>query len=273
MPDFFSQRRGLAGPPAGTLFREEMPTSFRRFLTELPHNSSIGLEFHEMRDVVCDVLQVWPKQHEVPYVDYKPHLQQCEWFRIYDIIEGIYKLLEEKQSQSFNRYANTFVGVINQALVDQNLGWQLDYSGEVIARGDETFEHTVKLAVQELEGRQTTRKRIQEAINDLSRRPEPDLSGAISHAFAAMECIIGDIKYTPDEIRDTNHTFGVYLRRHPDLFRSEDLKGGFQQLWRFANNEGSRHGKEGIEPAREEAELIVSLAATLITYLNRRHPK
>ena len=85
----------------------------------------------------------------------------------------------------------------------------------------------------------------------------PDLTGAISHAFAAMECIIGDIKYTPEEIRqDTRHTFGIYLQRHGDLFPSEDLKDGFQQLWKYANHEGSRHGKEGVEPARDEAELV-----------------
>jgi hypothetical protein len=36
-------------------------------------------------------------------------------------------------------------------------------------------------------------------------------------------------------------------------------------------NEGARHGKQGVEPAREEAELVVNLSASVVTYLNRKH--
>jgi hypothetical protein len=138
----------------------------------------------------------------------------------------------------------------------------------------EAFERTLAIAGYELRNRQTARTRIRQAIYDLSRRPEPDLPGAVFHAFAAMECIIGDIEYAPEEIRtNTRHTFGSFLVKHPDLFPSEDFKEGFRLLWKYANNEGSRHGKEGMEPARDEAELVVSLAASLVTYLNRKHPK
>jgi hypothetical protein len=44
-------------------------------------------------------------------------------------------------------------------------------------------------------------------------------------------------------------------------------------LWGYASNEGARHGKEGVEPPREEAEFIVSIAAALTAYLNRKHPR
>lgn len=37
-------------------------------------------------------------------------------------------------------------------------------------------------------GMPTARNEIDEAIHDLSRRPEPDLTGAITHSMGALEC-------------------------------------------------------------------------------------
>ena len=64
-------------------------------------------------------------------------------------------------------------------------------------------------------------------------------------------------------------TLGDDLKRHPELFGS--LKKASEGIWGYASNEGARHGKEGVEPAREEAELVVSVAASVVTYLNRKH--
>jgi hypothetical protein len=229
------------------------------------------MESNEIDDhIVCDVLREAP--------DGEIKLYTCDWFYVYDVVERIFDSLKARDERLVRRgrssdMASTFETSINEFFVEEGIGWQL-VNGEIVTRGNEAFERTIEVAKQELSDRQTTRARIQEAINDLSRRPKPDLSGAVSHAFAAMECIIGDIKYTPEEIRqDTRHTFGSFLQRHPDLFPSEDFKDGFQNLWKYANNEGSRHGKEGMEPARDEAELIVSMAAALVTYLNRKHPR
>lgn len=205
-------------------------------------------------------------------------LVSCQWFRVYDIIEAVHGQLVRQDKQSGlpvegAPHAPVFKRKINGYFVHAGIGWQLVH-GKIVTRGNEAFERTIKIVEQELTNRESARARVQEAINDLSRRPEPDLTGAISHAFAAMECIIGDIAYTPEEIRQgTHHTFGKFLQHHGDLFPSGDLKDGFQCLWKYANNEGSRHGKEGVEPARDEAELIVSLAAALVTYLNRKYPK
>lgn len=201
----------------------------------------------------------------------------CRWFCVYDIIVDVFEQLcfyEQRQNDPEEEFCSfPLQRDINDYFVHEGIGWQL-VNGEIITRGNDAFEHTIEVAGQELAERPTTRARIQEAINNLSRRPKPDLSGAVSHAFAAMECIIGDIEYTPEEIsQNKHHTFGAFLQRHPNLFPSDDLKDGFKHLWKYANNEGGRHGKEGMEPARDEAELIVSLAATLVTYLNRKHPK
>ena len=82
-----------------------------------------------------------------------------------------------------------------------------------MTRGSAGFEVTVHDAVSELKqsGRPTAANRIQEALNALSRRPDPDLAGAISHAIAALECVGGDIAGDP------NATLGDILKNYPDV--------------------------------------------------------
>jgi hypothetical protein len=81
-----------------------------------------------------------------------------------------------------------------------------------------------------------------------------------------MECVLHDI--TGEE----KMKFSGYLQRYPDLVPG-GLATTFGGLWGYASNEGARHGKEGVEPPREEAEFIVAIAAALTTYLNRKHPR
>ena len=58
--------------------------------------------------------------------------------------------------------------------------------GEIVSRGTEAFEAAVQKASEALEnsGRRTARDEIHEALADLSRRPKPDLTGAVQHAMA-----------------------------------------------------------------------------------------
>jgi hypothetical protein len=113
-------------------------------------------------------------------------------------------------------------------------------------------------------GRTTAGERIARAIRNLSIRPNPDLSGAISHATGAIECVLGDIT-------GENLTLGGYLKDNNLLPPS--IKKALEGIWGYACNEGARHGKEGIEPPREEAEFIVAISAAVTTYLNRKHPR
>lgn len=92
MPYSFSQRHGFAGPPPGTLLHNEVPLRFRRFLAEDLVNSNI-LSQVELQKVVLDVLQVWPDPGTAPYYDVHRRVRECEWFQIYDIIEGLHRLL------------------------------------------------------------------------------------------------------------------------------------------------------------------------------------
>ena len=111
-------------------------------------------------------------------------------------------------------------------------------------------------------GRPTAGNHVHEALLALSRRPDPDLSGAIYHAMGALEAVARDL------VGDEKATLGEILKRHPDLL-PPPLDKALSQLWGFASNE-ARHVVEGRQPTREDATLIVGLAANMATYLTKR---
>ena len=94
---------------------------------------------------------------------------------------------------------------------------------------------------------------------DLSKRPEPDLTGAVQHAMAALECTAREITKNPSA------TLGDILRRHTNLF-PKPLNEAVPKLWGYASETG-RHLREGRTPTRLEAELIVGVASSCCTYL------
>ena len=152
----------------------------------------------------------------------------------------------------------------SDGLLEENgIGWQL-LDGKIAARGDETFEGTVKTAVAALaaDAKPTVAEHLQFAIAALSARPKADTSGAVAHATSAVECVLG-------EITGEAMTLGKYLDKYPDLFHPA-LKKGLDGIYGYASEEGARHGKEGTEPAREDAEFAVAVCAAICTLLARK---
>jgi len=117
-------------------------------------------------------------------------------------------------------------------------------------------------AALEASGRPTAAKHLHEALQDLSRRPNPDLPGAIYHSMGALECVARDLTGDPKA------TLGEILKRYPGLL-PKPLDTALSQAWGYASNE-ARHVEEGREPSREEAELLVGLSAAISGYLTRK---
>lgn len=110
-------------------------------------------------------------------------------------------------------------------------------------------------------GLTTVRRELREALRDLSRRPTPDVTGAIQHAMAGLECFARTM--TSEE----SPTLGELLKRHRDLL-PPPLPDAVSKLWGFASERG-RHLREQREPSDAEAELVVHVAAAIVAYLAR----
>jgi hypothetical protein len=147
--------------------------------------------------------------------------------------------------------------------VHAGIGWQLT-DGAIVTRGSEAFEATVHAALPALEvaGLSTSKEELHKALADLSRRPQPDLTGAIQHAMAALEC-------TARTASGDRATLGDIIKRYPGLI-PRLLDTAVEKAWGYASEKG-RHLQEGRTPERDEVELIVGIAATISTYLAKKN--
>lgn len=238
--------------------REDAPDGLRNFVPmafyELEKKPS------ELLPIVCKVLKVAPEGNwtEFPNIDYeiKSHLGNCEWFFVYDIIELALQKLNSQERTTFSEELNEF-------FIMNGIGWKIT-DGLIETRGDEVFETAVKKVVEVLETAklETAKTEIREAISDLSRRPNPDITGAIQHSLACLECVSREIT------GDRKLTMGKIIEKHPNIV-PKPLDNAIEKIWGFASNHG-RHLQEGQAPDYKEAELVVELTAAIATYLGKK---
>jgi hypothetical protein len=152
---------------------------------------------------------------------------------------------------------------VNTYFGRKGVGWQLR-DGRIELRGPEVFEALVRPTAERLDagGLATASAEFREALRDLGRRPEPDVTGAVQHAMAAVECIARKAS------GDSQATLGDVLNRFPDLV-PQPLDTALVKAWGYASEFG-RHLREGRVPSYNEAELVVMISAAIASYLERK---
>ena len=255
----FSRRMGYRPAEPDIVIREDAPDEIRHAIVMLA--DSLGLDPLNARLEVCGILLKRPDPgnwsaypnvfEEVQYL-----VATAPWFRVYDIAEGFYDRLES----SYPPRGREFQERLNEFFREKGIGWEMQ-DGRIVVRGSEVFAQSVSTArdVMLETGRGTAAKEIHEALNDISRRPEADITGAIQHALAALECVARDVTGRP------SRTLGQLI---PDLKIPKPLDTALEKLWGFASEQG-RHIREGREPRFEDAELVVMIASAVSTYLIR----
>jgi len=197
----FSRRHGLSPSDVPVTIWNDAPEDFRHAVLNTARDKC-GLRPNVLRDIVCGVLRKRPDPSnwsEYPNVweEVQAHIHDCEWYRVYDIVEEIRaKLASERTGYSTDMpvKAVIFDEEINSALRELGIGWHLQ-DGLVQARGDDAFEQIVRQAKETLQANKkiNAQNELTEALKDISRRPQPDVTGAIQHSMAALECIAKDV--------------------------------------------------------------------------------
>lgn len=239
--------------------REDAPNGLRLFIPvafyELKKDPS------DLRAIVCRILRVAPDTNnwsEYPNINEEVNqlLEDCDWFVVYDIIETIINKLSPNEKEQFSNE-------INEYFLANGIGWKIT-NGQIETRGDELFETSIKTVVEVLEKAKlkTAKTEIREAINDLSRRPNPDITGAIQHSLACLECV------TREFTGDTKSTLGDLMKKFPGAIPTP-LDQAVTKIWGFTSEQG-RHLKEGNVPEYLEAELVVEVTAAISTYLGKK---
>lgn len=238
--------------------REDAPEALRNYLRVAFYD--LDKKPSDLLQIVCKALKVPPEGNwtEFPSIDdeIKGLLENCEWFYIYDIIELTIAKLKTVDVENFS-------SELNEYFIINGIGWKI-VNGQIETRGDELFETSVKRAVEVLAtaNLNTAKTEIKEAINDLSRRPHPDLTGAIQHSLACLECV------TREFTGDLNSTIGALIKKFPGVIPSP-LDQAVTKIWGFSSEQG-RHLREGQEPEYLEVELVVEVSAAISTYLGQK---
>lgn len=259
--DSFSHRYGHGPEEREITIRNDSPQEVREAILSIAEGE-MDLSPSFIRGILCTLLRKLPDPSnwsEYPNVwgECQLLIRDCPWYRVYDFVE----LVSERLSRSSHGdTAEKWERLINEYFVEAGVGWKLT-GGILESRGSEAFEIAVDAARSSLEvaSLNTARQEIHESLRDLSRRPEPDLTGAIHHSIAALECTARELA------GDRRATLGDLLRRYPGLVPTP-LDESLIKMWGYAS-EMARHVREGRTPGRVETELVVGVAASTCSYL------
>lgn len=257
--DTFSARRGYDPFDVPIRIREGAPAEIRQAV--LHFALDCGLVPHAARAMILEIMNVPPEPNNWSSDSNKineaqRHLGAANWFEVYDVAEAFADHLARYSPGTQDQYGDR----LNKALARFGVGWKL-VNGRIEVRGSEAFESQIARAVVVLQetGFSEARREVHESLRDLSRRPTPDLTGAVHHAMGALEAV------SREATGQRSPTLGQILRSERDLF-PPPLGEALEKLWGFAS-ERARHVREGGTVAQPEAELLVGLAAVAVAYL------
>lgn len=228
--DSFSRRQGLVRPDAEIKIRNDAPQEVRDAAIQIAYQC--GLKPSHLRTLLCQTLFRASDRNnwsEFPNIDSEVRelIDDCEWFEVYDLIE---KLADEcartGKGKGYAEEVNRFFRIVG-------VGWQL-IGNRVEMRGTEIFEEAVRQGQTLLreQKRMTAANELHEALNDLSRRPQPETTGAIQHAMAALECVARDVIGSKD-------TLGQLVQRNAGIFPAP-INQIVEKAWGYTSNYG-RH--------------------------------
>lgn len=258
----FSERHGFTGDEPEITIREAAPDPVRDAVLMLGYAGGLGPG--ALRDIICEVLLKRPDpgnwspgniEREVSSL-----IDEAPWYKVYDVAERLYEAVAE-DAYSPER-SHVYERRLNATFRELGVGWQMT-GGRLVARGSPAFTLASAEAVEVMtaRGAPTAAAEIREALADLSRRPSADITGAVQHAMAALECVAR-------EVTGRTETLGPLVRR---LALPAPLDAALEKLWGFASEQG-RHLREGRTPRFEEAELVVTVASAVSVYLLKRKP-
>lgn len=257
--DSFSARRGYDALAVPIRIREGAPAEVRQAVLHFALDS--GLKPHTARLIILRTLSVPPEPDNWSadsnlVNECQRQLAAAEWFEVYDVAEAFADYLGQHGTRVLEQYEER----LNKALARYGVGWKVQ-NGRVESRGSEAFETEVARAqaVLETSGFAAARREVHESLHDLSRRPHPDLTGAVQHALGGLEAVAREVS------GQRSATLGQVLRTEKALF-PPPLGDALEKVWGFAS-EKARHVREGDTVSQPEAELLVGLSAVAITYL------
>lgn len=251
----FSGRHGFSASRP-IVVREDAPEPLRAGVVNIARN--LGMSFSDIREIACGILNRFPDTNnfsEVPNVrdEVRDIITTCPWYRVFDVAEALARRLDRAGN------GPAFQAAFNRLCEEEGVGWQMA-GGDIVTRGGSEFESAIQSAAAALSasGRGTAARELEEARRDLSRRPDPDVTGCIQHSMAAIECLVRGVARSKETLGTLLKTGAIHVPKPLDV--------ALEKLWGYASNT-ARHIQEGETPSRAEAELTLAVVAAIVAYL------
>ncbi len=181
----------------------------------------------------------------------------------YDIAESYMK-----EFPRISDAPNTFALKLNRFFAKEGIGWQMSNEGLIDLRGGPLSSSQMSAAVTAVgeAGLDKSLQELKEAQHDLARRPEPDVTGVVQHASAALESVVrhitGSSKTLGQAAKEIDYT------KYPPVLR-DAVETLVSKLYGYASSDrgGGRHGSESIQVDRSDAAFFLGLVGSIIEYL------
>ena len=258
MPDRFPIRHGIQASVPDITIIQDFPLEHRVAVIQIA--SDLGVHARSLRRAMLRVLVTgidttdW--SHDFIWPELVNAINDCSWWDVYEIAEEIYKITDFHER---TEYADS----LNRFFMRKGFGWEMR-NGLIEYRGSEAYQEVARSADQILQNHGFNRSAVavQEAMHALSRRPNPDLPGAVNHAMRALEAVARVDTGNPDK------TLGALVS---SLDLPRPLDEAVSKLWGFSS-QYSRHGSEEKVIDLDEAELVVTVACATAAFIARRRP-
>lgn len=123
-------------------------------------------------------------------------IKECPWFYVYDIAEYMHNCFQRDNPSA----ASNFQDELNTFFYANGFGFEMT-DGRIMRRDNKEVQEFTLNSINTVPNL-TVQNELREAWIDLSRRPDPDLTGAITHSVAAIECFARSVCNTKDTLGD-----------------------------------------------------------------------
>lgn len=187
----FSERNNLRTTDVPITVQYDAPDNFRVWLIECVR--SIGLSIDDILTIICQKTFKGTDGNwgdDFKWNEAIDKLRSASWPLVYDVAEALFAHMSTQEMKQ------TYASNLNSYFMMNGYGWKFD-NGKILYRGSDTADASYQAAIDALVAHPTAKTELTNALHDLSRRPEPDLSGTVHHALAAAECLVRDIFNAP----------------------------------------------------------------------------
>ena len=202
------------------------------------------------------------------HVDPDSHIREyfmgCQWFEVYDFVEFMYKIVEDRSKGKLRDACN---GVLQRELS----GYRL-IDGKFVPISDEVEVQEVEDALACSDQYEPASRHMRRALELYSDREAPDYPNAAKEAISAVEAMCQIIAEMPKKTLS-------------EALKALENKGGFQfhgafkkaldKLYAYAGDgDGIRHATLDIDTlGQEDVRFFIVVCSAFVNYLKEKHSK